>query len=284
MNSLEKANVILQQANIPSELNIKWQALLAELKTYPSAVVAFSGGVDSSFLAYSAFLVLGEKMLAITIQSSVESSEQIDIARDFAAKNGFRHVVISYEPLQDPQFKANPIDRCYICKTAILHTIWEYAHQNNLQVVIEGQNASDQGDYRPGQKAVVEAGAYSPLAKSGLAKADIRWLAKALGLSIWDMPSSPCLATRFPYGTTITEVGLKQIADGEAFLHAKGYKIVRVRYHHELARIEVSPEQIEQLVKDREEIVRYFKQIGFLFVSLDLQGYRLGSLNEGLQL
>jgi pyridinium-3,5-biscarboxylic acid mononucleotide sulfurtransferase len=284
MITLQDANTVLQKAGISDELNKKWQALIETLTSYSSAIIAYSGGVDSSFLSYAAYLALGDQMVAITILSAVEPSEQMDLAIHFAWQSGFRQVVLAYEPLRDPQFSANPADRCYICKTAILKRIWEYARKNNLQVVLEGQNASDQGDYRPGQKAVAETGTFSPLAQNGLAKADIRWLARALGLSIWDQPSSPCLATRFPYGTTITEKSLKQVAEAEAFLHARGFKVVRVRYHHELARIEVSPDQIEQLVGQREDIVQYFKQIGFLYVSIDLQGYRTGSLNEGLKL
>jgi uncharacterized protein len=167
---------------------------------------------------------------------------------------------------------------------AILHTIWDYARKNNIQVVLEGQNADDQRDYRPGRKAVAETGTFSPLANNGITKAEIRWLSKELGLSIWDQPSSPCLASRFPYGTLITEKGLSQIAKGESFLHEKGFKAVRVRYHNDLARIEVMPDQVQKLVDMRDEVVKHFTQIGFLYVSLDLQGYRQGSLNEGLNL
>ena len=284
MNTLETTLVRLREAVIAPELNLKLQSLMGELQRYESAAIAYSGGVDSSFLAYMTFLALGERMLAITIQSSVEPAGQVELAANFAKATGFRHMVLPYEQLQNPLFRTNPVDRCYHCKTAILHTIWDYARKNNIQVVLEGQNADDQGDYRPGRKAIAETGTFSPLANNGITKSEIRWISKALGLSIWDQPSSPCLASRFPYGTLITEKGLSQISKGESFLHEKGFKAVRVRYHNDLARIEVRPDQVQQLVDMRDEVVKQFKQIGFLYVSLDLQGYRQGSLNEGLNL
>jgi uncharacterized protein len=284
MNTLETIFARLREAGITSELSSKWQSLVGELQRYESAAIAYSGGVDSSFLAYITSLALGEGMLAITIQSSVEPAGQVELAENFAKTMGFRQVVLPYEQLQNPLFRTNPVDRCYHCKMAILHTIWDYARKNNIQVVLEGQNADDQRDYRPGRKAVAETGTFSPLANNGITKAEIRWLSKELGLSIWDQPSSPCLASRFPYGTLITEKGLSQIAKGESFLHEKGFKAVRVRYHNDLARIEVMPDQIQKLVDMRDEVVKHFTQIGFLYVSLDLQGYRQGSLNEGLNL
>ena len=284
MNALETAYARLQAAGISAKLSLKWQSLISELQQYESVAIAYSGGVDSSFLAYAATLALGERVLAITIQSSVEPTGQVELAENFAKTIGFRQVVLPYEQLQNPLFRTNPVDRCYHCKTAILHTIWDYARKNEIRVVLEGQNADDRGDYRPGRKAVAETGTFSPLASNEITKSEIRWIAKVLELSIWDQPSSPCLASRFPYGTPITEKGLGQIARGESFLHEQGFKAVRVRYHNDLARIEVMPNQVQQLVDMREEVVSYFKQIGFLYVSLDLQGYRQGSLNEGLNL
>ncbi|HMD88871.1 MAG TPA: ATP-dependent sacrificial sulfur transferase LarE [Anaerolineaceae bacterium] len=284
MNTLETTLAQLELSGIPSELSSKWKSLFIELQQYQSAAIAFSGGVDSSFLAYMAFLALGEHMVAITIQSALEPTGQVDLAANFAKTMGFKQVIIPYEQLQNPLFRTNPVERCYHCKTAILHTIWDYARNNNLQVVLEGQNADDQADYRPGRKAVQETGTFSPLANNGFTKAEIRWISKVLGLPIWDQPSSPCLASRFPYGVRITEQGLEQIARAEAFLHVQGFKSVRVRYHNDLARIEVMPDQLQKLLELRDEVVKHFKQIGFLYVSMDLQGYRQGSLNEGLNL
>lgn len=284
MNLDEHSIKHLENAGVSASLILKWKSLSGELAALPSAVIAYSGGVDSSFLAYAASQVLGEKMVAVTIVSPVDPPAMLKAATDFAAQHGFKHETISNDPLQTPNFRANPVDRCYHCKTDILHRLWDYAKQHQYKVVLEGQNADDQMDYRPGRKAVMETGTLSPLAKIGLTKAEIRYLAKAFGLSIWDQPSSPCLATRIPYGTVITKEALDQIARAENYLHEKGFKIARVRYHFELARIEVEPDQISKLLDLREDLVKYFKQIGFLYIALDLQGYRLGSMNERLTL
>lgn len=280
----ERSIIHLENPEVSASVKLKWESLLGELAALPSAVVAYSGGVDSSFLAYAASRVLGEKMAAVTIVSPLDPPEMLKTAADFAALHGFKHETISYDPLQNSNFRTNPADRCYHCKKNILHNLWDFAREHQFKVVLEGQNADDQSDYRPGRKAVEETGTLSPLAKNGLTKAEIRCLAKAFGLSIWDQPSSPCLATRIPYGTVITEKALDQIAQAENYLHEIGFKIVRVRYHQDLARIEVEPGQIMKLLDIREDLVYYFKQIGFLYVAMDLQGYRLGSMNEGLTL
>jgi len=284
MNLDEHSIMVLENAGVSASLILKWKSLLGELAVLPSAVIAYSGGVDSSFLAYAASLVLGERMVAVTIVSRLDPPNMLKAAADFAEEHEFKHETISNDPLQDPDFRANLIDRCYYCKTDILHGLWNYAREQHYGVVLEGQNADDQTDYRPGRKAVEETGTLSPLAKNGLIKAEIRLLAKVFGLSIWDQPSSPCLATRIPYGTVITAEALDQIARAENYLHEKGFEILRVRYLQELARIEVEPDQFEKLLDIREDLVNYFKQIGFLYVALDLQGYRLGSMNEGLPL
>lgn len=284
MKAVDRINGLLDKAGVSSSLKLKWSALINELASCQSAVVAYSGGVDSSLLAYTTSQVLGNRMAAVTVVSSIESPETLRSAADFAAQHGINHDTIHYNPLHNPDFRSNPAVRCYYCKTDILNILWDYARQHAYQVVLEGQNADDQDDYRPGSKAVEETGTLSPLASNGLTKTEIRWLAKALGLSIWDQPSSPCLATRIPYDTIITEKALSQIARAEHYLQQKGFKVVRVRYHNELARIEVSPDQISLLLAQREDIVSHFKQIGFLYIALDLQGYRLGSMNEGLPL
>lgn len=284
MNLNDHLIMHLESEGVSELLILKLKSLLGELAVLPSAVIAYSGGVDSSFLAYAAAHVLGEKMVAVTIVSPVDPPDSLKAAVDFAAQHGFKHEMIVNDLIQNPDFRANPVDRCYYCKTDILYGLWNYAREHQFGVVLEGQNADDQTDYRPGRKAVEETGTLSPLAKNGFTKAEIRLLAKAFGLSIWDQPSSPCLATRIPYGTVITKKALNQIARAENYLHEKGFEIVRVRYHHELARIEVEQDQIVKLLDIREDLVNYFKQIGFLYVALDLQGYRLGSMNEGLPL
>jgi uncharacterized protein len=284
MKAIDRISSRLESAGISTSLQNKWSALINELAAYQSAVVAFSGGVDSSFLAYATAQMLGDQMVAVTVVSLVEPPETLKAAADFVFQHGFPHVTIDYDPLQNPDFRSNPARRCYYCKTDILSILWEYAREHAYQVVLEGQNADDRNDYRPGSKAIEETGTISPLASNGLTKTEIRWLAKALGLTIWDQPSSPCLASRIPYNTIITIEALSQIAQAEHFLHQKGFGVVRVRYHDELARIEVSPDQIPLLLELREVIVSHFKQIGFIFIALDLQGYRLGSMNEGLPL
>jgi uncharacterized protein len=284
MKGIELANFRLGEANISISLKYKWERLIDELTEYHSAVVAFSGGVDSSFLAFTTALVLGERMVAVTLDSTIEAPGALKAASEFAIQYGFKHVEIPFDPLQNADFRSNSPERCYFCKSNLLKELWNYARRLNYQVVLDGQNEDDRHDYRPGNKAIEETSTPSPLAHYGLNKAEIRWLAKSLGLSIWDKPSSPCLATRIPYGIAITQKNLSQINQAEQYLHQKGFKIVRVRCHNELARIEIDQDQMQMLLDLRKEIVGHFKQIGFNYISLDLQGYRLGSLNEGLSL
>ena len=239
-------------------------------------------GVDSSFLAYAAYLALGERMLAVTVVSLLEPPETAGRAAEFAGVYGFKHAALELNPLQNPLFRSNPVDRCYHCKSSILNALWELARQQGYQAVAEGQNADDLSDYRPGGKAVSETGTVSPLLNQGLNKAEIRTLAKAFDLSTWNRPSTPCLATRIPYGTEITEKTLTQIGRAEAYLHEQGFEVARVRCHQDLARIELQPEQIQRLFAIRSDLVEVFHQLGFHFITLDLQGYRMGSLNEGL--
>jgi uncharacterized protein len=272
----------LQQKGVPAETLVKWQALTDRLASFDSVLVAYSGGVDSTFLTHAAHWVLGEKSCAVFIQAEMEAGFQTAQAERWAEQGGFGWVKLHYQALEDPRFAANPVNRCYFCKLSILGLINQYAREHNFAVVLEGQNKDDQKDYRPGRQAVIETGTLSPLAEVGLTKAEIRSLAKALGLPVWDQPSSPCLASRFPYGLPITRQGLERVEKGEDYLHQLGFAEVRVRIHQDLARIEVSPEKVLQLVALGAEVSRYFKKIGFLYVAVDLQGYRQGSLNEGI--
>lgn len=284
MQPIDVANAKLEKNGIQPSLLARWRSLAAELASFPAAVIAYSGGVDSGLLAYAAAQVLGERSVAVTIVTPLEPAGVIERAADFARQHGIRYDVIFHDPLQNPIIQANPPDRCYHCKAGILRSLWDYARANGLGVVLEGQNADDRLDYRPGQKAVVETGTISPLANNGLTKADIRRLAKAFDLPIWDLPSSPCLATRIPYHVAITKEALGQIALAESYLHERGFKVVRVRWHQDLARIEIDPSQIQALLEIRTDLVDYFKKIGFHYTTLDLLGYRLGSMNEGLSL
>lgn len=222
-------------------------------------------------------------MLAITIHSPVENPQDTLIARQTAQLVGFPHLVIEHNDLEDPNFTANPPNRCYFCKAVRLGVIRQAAAERNIHALLEGSNADDTADYRPGMRAVREVGGRSPLMEAGLSKTEVRALAKAMGLPIWDRPSSPCLASRFPYGSPITLEGLSKVAAGEARLHEMGFSSVRVRIHENLARLELPVDSLAAAVAQRQAIVDAFREIGFTYVTLDLAGFRSGSLNEALR-
>lgn len=268
--------------NVDAAVQVKWQSLLDRLRGLESAIVAFSGGVDSSLLSVAAYQALGERMLAVTIKTPVETSGSMDLALSLASQFHFPHRVVEYDDLNNPNFRSNPADRCYHCKKMNFRTINQIARKEGYRYVMEGTNADDVSDYRPGRKAAEELQVLTPLLEIGLKKPEIRMLAKALGLSNWDRPSSPCLASRFPYGTAITRTGLDQVARGEAYLQDLGFKIVRVRYGGASVRLEVDPAEIQRLLELRSEVVVFFKSLGFKYVLVDLEGYRQGSLNEVL--
>ena len=224
----------------------------------------------------------GLKAIAITINSQLETENGLKAAADFANMHGIRRQVIKYDPLHDPVFISNPVNRCYHCKLNILRILWDYAYKNGFNTVLDGENADDLSYYRPGHAAKLETGTLSPLAKHGFTKDEIRILSKQLGLSTWDKPSAPCLATRFPYGTTITQQALEKISRAETYLNENGFHDVRVRYYGDLARIEVNSGEFQKILDQREEITAFIKNIGFLHVALDLTGYRSGSFDEGL--
>ncbi len=272
------------QLSVDAPVQEKWLKLLDILRGLPSAAVAFSGGVDSSLVSVAAHRVLGDRMLAVTIVSPVETPESVEIARRLAAQFGFPHRLIEINHLENEAFLANPPERCYLCKQVNFGRIVEEARQSGLRYVLEGSNADDVSDYRPGRQATHELGILSPLEQAGLKKPEIRALAQALGLANWDRPSSPCLATRFPYGTRITREGLAQVAAGEAYLKTLGFAQVRTRHGGASVRIEVAPQDLAPLLESRAEVVVYFKNLGYKYVLMDLEGYRQGSLNEVLPL
>lgn len=282
MDPIERSMATLAAAGVAPALQAKARSLLTDLAPLESALVAYSGGVDSAFLAYAASRVLGDRLLAVTAASSIDPLAMQQAAASFAQQHGIAHRLVAHDPLALHDVRTNPPDRCYHCKRTILELLWTYAREHGYAVVIEGQNADDQADYRPGRRAVQETGTLSPLVRSNLTKAEIRQLARAFDLSIWDQPSSPCLATRIPYGIELTQARLAQVGEAEEYLHAQGFRIVRVRHHGDIARIEVSSEQIPALLAVREDLVRRLRQIGFRHVALDLQGYRMGSMNEGV--
>jgi uncharacterized protein len=279
--NLESTNLL--DLPLEPELKNKWNALVSRLQSLGGVVVAFSGGVDSSCLAVAAHLALAPRMLAVTIRSVVETEGLMQTAGAITAQFGFPHQIIDYDKLRDPDYVQNSPNRCYVCKSVDLDIITKIAYQSNIPYVLLGANADDLGDYRPGLRAAQALGVISPLAEVGLVKQEVRSLSRALGLGNWNYPASPCLASRIPYGSPVTREKLEQVAAGEAYLHALNFEIVRVRNLDSSARIEVISQEISRLVGLRDTITAYFKQIGFQYVTLDLEGFRSGSLNEVLK-
>ncbi|HEY9061617.1 MAG TPA: ATP-dependent sacrificial sulfur transferase LarE [Pseudobacteroides sp.] len=264
----------------------KLDLLKNKLKNMESIIIAFSGGVDSTFLLKVAFEVLGNNVLAVTARSSTYPEREFNEAMEFVNSSGIRHKVIVSEELDVEGFSDNPTNRCYLCKYELMSKIKVIAGENNIKYVAEGSNYDDLSDYRPGSIAVSEHGVVSPLREAMLTKEEIRVLSKEMGLKTWNKPSFACLSSRFPYGEKITEEGLKKVDLAEQFLIDLGFWQVRVRYHGDIARIEVYEEEIEKIIKKevRDKIYNRFKEIGFKYTALDLKGYRTGSMNEGLNL
>lgn len=257
----------------------KFTALKKYLRELGSVAVAFSSGVDSTFLLKVAHDELGEKAIAITAASNLFPKREIDESKSFCEKENIRQIIFEVDELQIPEFENNPPNRCYICKHSIFAKIKEIAAENQIPHVAEGSNMDDNGDYRPGLKAIDELQIKSPLRRAELYKSEIRELSRRLNLPTAEKPSFACLASRFVYGEKITPEKLSQVERGEEFLRAKNFKQFRVRIHDDLARIEILPSDFEKILPIREELVQNFKNFGFDYVALDLQGYRTGSMN-----
>jgi uncharacterized protein len=255
------------------------QQLLKEMK---SCAIAYSGGVDSTFLITIAYQELGDHALAVTATSSTYPIKELKGAEQYAKTLGIPHVVILSEELDIGGFAHNPPDRCYYCKKELFQKIQQIAKEHHLAYVLDGSNADDTRDYRPGAKARDELGVRSPLQEVGLNKQEIRGLSKSLHLSTAEKPALACLASRFPYGTAITSDRLKQVGAAEEFLLSLGILHCRVRYHDTIARIEVPPVDFPVILAHSQAIVKRFKDLGFTYVTLDIEGYRTGSLNEVL--
>ncbi len=263
----------------------KERTLRDTLSSLGSVVVAYSGGVDSAYLAYVAHNTLGSSAVAVTADSPSYPERHRRLALETAAQFGFRHEIIHTSELDRPEYRANPSNRCYYCKHELYTHLSRIAGERRA-VVVDGNNADDRGDYRPGRQAAREFGVRSPLDEADLGKDEIRQLAREAGLSIWDEPASACLSSRIPYHSEVTDEKLRQIERAEQVLRLHGFRTFRVRHHDDLARIELGRAELPRAFESElsATLVREIKATGYRYVTIDLQGYRMGSLNEGLLL
>jgi len=258
------------------------QGLFQEME---QALIAYSGGIDSTLVAKVAYDVLGDKALAVTAVSPSLLPEELDDAQSQAQTIGIPHELVETQEMENPNYTSNPVNRCYFCKSELHDTLKPLALARGYPYVVDGVNADDLQDYRPGIQAAKERGARSPLAEVGITKADVRRLTQELGLPWWDKPSQPCLSSRFPYGEEITVPKLQRVGRAEVYLRQQGWTQIRVRSAGDTARIELPPHQIQDFVMqmDLPQLTQKFQDLGFLFVTLDLEGYQSGKLNRVLE-
>ncbi len=269
-----------------TDIEDKLGQLKKTLREMGTVLVAYSGGVDSTFLAVTAYEVLGQNSLAVFASSPVAPPMEKEQAASLAHDIGLRFRIIESNEMANPDFVANPPERCYYCKRELFSELKPIALAEGLKWIADGTNADDLSDFRPGRKASVEAGIRSPLLEAGLTKEEIRQLSCERGLPTWDRPASPCLASRIPYGIPVTAETLNKIARGEQYLHSLGLRQLRLRHHGNIARIELDQEDMAKILKAdiRQGIVEHLKALGYKYVVLDLTGYRIGSLNEVLNI
>jgi pyridinium-3,5-biscarboxylic acid mononucleotide sulfurtransferase len=267
-------------------LRAKELALYGILSDLRSVIIAFSGGTDSAYLAHAASRVLGPRALAVTADSPSYPDAHRQLALRVAAEFGIAHEVIRTGELQRAEYRANPVNRCYYCKQELYAQLSSMAESRGFRAVVDGSNADDRGDYRPGRQAAREYGVRSPLDEADLTKDEIRMLSREARLPTWDVPASACLSSRIPYGSEVTEEKLRMIEDAESVLRSLGFRVFRVRHHDTLARLEIAKDEMarafEPTVGNR--LVSELRRLGYQHVTIDLQGYRLGSLNEALRL
>ena len=263
---------------------LKEQQLREIFRALDSVIVAYSGGVDSSYVAYIANAELGPRAICITGQSaSLPSYQQAEIDR-VVAEFGFRHEVIQTEELENPSYSANNADRCYFCKDELYSKLETIAASRGIECIVDGSTTDDLGDYRPGRKAATQHAVRSPLIEVGLSKSEVRELSRRAGLPTWDKPASPCLSSRIAYGTAVTIERLTKVDRGEEILREFGFKEFRVRHHDTLVRLEIAPAELDRALRKEviEQLAKRFRELGFKYVTLDLEGFRSGSMNEVL--
>jgi len=274
-----------ETAYVSSDAEAKEAQLRSLFKEMGAVVVAYSGGVDSSYVAYVATEVLGERALCVTGESASLAARQREEALRLAEQFGFHHEFMRTGELDNPRYQANAPDRCYFCKTELYGKLAPMARERGINFIVDGSTTDDLGDYRPGRAAANEHGVRSPLIEVGLSKREVRELSRRAGLPTWDKPASPCLSSRIAYGTTVTIKRLTTVDRGEEIMRELGFREFRVRHHDELVRLEVAPAELTLALRREvvDELARRFRALGFRYVTLDLHGYRMGAMNEVLK-